>query len=139
MVFNKGDHIARIGRDAVFHVTGVSHDWYEVIDITSSDVYRLPECFPTGFVEREFVLVDTFEERGRGKTMVDFDKTEYNKGDVLVQIGGTELWTVVEDRGFFYAIEKGNGYRAIRVSLPKPQVHRHYVRVNDIPNEGGEE
>lgn len=66
MAFNKDDHIAWIGRDAVFNVLGVRPEWYEVMDLTSGAVYQLPECFPVEFVEREFVLVDTFEERMKG-------------------------------------------------------------------------
>lgn len=67
--------------------------------------------------------------------MTDFDRTMYRTGDVLLPIGGTELWTIVADRGFFYALEKGTGFWANKVSLPKKQVNMTYVKVNDILNE----
>ena len=63
--FKKGDNIARIGRDSVFNVIGIKPEWYEVLDMTGP-AYQLPELFPIGFVEREFVLIDTFEERRKG-------------------------------------------------------------------------
>ena len=69
-----------------------------------------------------------------GRTMDEFDRTMYRMGDVLLPIGGTELWTVVADRGFFYALEKGAGFWANKVSLPKKQVNMTYVKVNDILN-----
>ena len=65
-IFKKGDNIARIGCNSVFNVVGVRPEWYELMDMTGVFVYQLPECFPIGFVEQEFVLIDTFEERRKG-------------------------------------------------------------------------
>lgn len=73
-----------------------------------------------------------------GRTMVDFDKTEYDKGDVLVQIGRTEKWTVIEDDGFFYTLERGSGYASIRVDVAKCRVNENYIKVDDILNEAGD-
>jgi hypothetical protein len=64
--FKKGDDIARIGHVGVFNVVGVRQKWYEVLDMTRGPAYQLPDCLPIEFVEREFVLIDTFEERRKG-------------------------------------------------------------------------
>ena len=74
-----------------------------------------------------------------GRTMIDFDKLQYRTGDVLVQIGRTEKWTVIGDDGFFYTLERGSGYASIRVDVAKHRVNKNYIKVDNILNEAGDD
>lgn len=61
--------------------------------------------------------------------MVD---SKFQVGDQVVRIGFPYKWTIVEDTGFFFVVEKqsSNSIAKVRGSFRKSQVEEEFIKVN---------
>lgn len=61
--------------------------------------------------------------------MVD---SKFRVGDQVVRIGFPYKWTIVEDTGFFFVVEKesSNSIAKVRGSFRKSQVEEEFIKVN---------